>query len=55
MSGMNISENAAEEGRINVRIKGEEIDIASRRSPPYMAKASLCVLLTRGKIFFQPG
>ena len=50
MSGMNIAEKRLpQDGRINVRIKGEEIDIRVSPCRRFMARASSLRLLTRGK------
>ena len=53
MSGMNISEKRLpQDGRINVRIKGEEIDIRVSTVPTVYGESVSLRLLTRGKIFF---
>src|ERR1700744_3152420 len=52
MSGMNIAENRLpQDGRINVRIKGEEIDIRVSTVPTVYGESVSLRLLTRGKIF----
>jgi type II secretion system protein E len=52
MSGMNISEKRLpQDGRINVRIKGEEIDIRVSTVPTVYGESTSLRLLTRGKIF----
>src|SRR5213596_1589526 len=52
MSGMNISERRLpQDGRINVRIKGEEIDIRVSTVPTVYGESVSLRLLTRGKIF----
>ena len=52
MSGMNISEKRLpQDGRINVRIKGEEIDIRVSTVPTVYGESVSLRLLTRGKIF----
>ena len=52
MSGMNISEERLpQDGRINVRIKGEEIDIRVSTVPTVYGESASLRLLTRGKIF----
>src|SRR2546423_13312188 len=52
MSGMNISEKRLpQDGRINVRIKGEEIDIRVSTVPTVYGESGSLRLLTRGKIF----
>src|SRR3954463_9235854 len=52
MSGMNISEKRLpQDGRINVRIKGEEIDIRVSTVPTVYGERVSLRLLTRGKIF----
>src|SRR2546428_4583041 len=54
MSGMNISEKRLpQDGRINVRIKGEEIDIRVSTVPTVYGESVSLLLLTRGKIFFS--
>ena len=56
MSGMNISEKRLpQDGRINVRIKGEEIDIRVSTVPTVYGESVSLRLLTRGKIFLSPG
>jgi type II secretion system protein E len=53
MSGMNIAEKRLpQDGRINVRIKGEEIDIRVSTVPTVYGESTSLRLLTRGKIFF---
>ncbi|MBM3877947.1 MAG: type II/IV secretion system protein, partial [Verrucomicrobia bacterium] len=53
MSGMNIAEKRLpQDGRINVRIKGEEIDIRVSTVPTVYGESLSLRLLTRGKIFF---
>lgn len=53
MSGMNIAEKRLpQDGRINVRIKGEEIDIRVSTVPTVWGESVSLRLLTRGKIFF---
>ena len=53
MSGMNIAEKRLpQDGRINVRIKGEEIDIRVSTVPTVYGESVSLRLLTRGKIFF---
>ena len=55
MSGMNISEKRLpQDGRINVRIKGEEIDIRVSTVPTVYGESVSLRLLTRGKIFLSP-
>ena len=52
MLGMNISEKRLpQDGRINVRIKGEEIDIRVSTVPTVYGESVSLRLLTRGKIF----
>jgi type II secretion system protein E len=52
MAGMNISEKRLpQDGRINVRIKGEEIDIRVSTVPTVHGESVSLRLLTRGKIF----
>jgi len=52
MSGMNISEKRLpQDGRINVRIKGEELDIRVSTVPTVYGESVSLRLLTRGKIF----
>lgn len=52
MAGMNISEKRLpQDGRINVRIKGEEIDIRVSTVPTVYGESVSLRLLTRGKIF----
>ena len=54
MSGMNISEKRLpQDGRINVRIKGEEIDIRVYTVPTVYGESVSLRLLTRGKIFLS--
>src|SRR5665213_512014 len=54
MSGMNISEKRLpQDGRINVRIKGEEIDIRVSTVPTVYGESVSLRLLTRGKIFMS--
>ena len=54
MSGMNIAEKRLpQDGRINVRIKGEEIDIRVSTVPPVYGESVSLRLLTRGKIFLS--
>ncbi len=54
MSGMNISETRLpQDGRINVRIKGEEIDIRVSTVPTVYGESVSLRLLTRGKIFLS--
>ena len=53
MAGMNIAEKRLpQDGRINVRIKGEEIDIRVSTVPTVYGESVSLRLLTRGKIFF---
>jgi type II secretion system protein E len=53
MSGMNIAEKRLpQDGRINVRIKGEELDIRVSTVPTVYGESVSLRLLTRGKIFF---
>ena len=55
MSGMDIAEKRLpQDGRINVRIKGEEIDIRVSTVPTVYGESVSLRLLTRGKIFPQP-
>jgi type II secretion system protein E len=52
MSGMNIAEKRLpQDGRINVRIKGEELDIRVSTVPTVYGESVSLRLLTRGKIF----
>jgi type II secretion system protein E len=52
MSGMNIAEKRLpQDGRINVRIKGEELDIRVSTVPTVWGESVSLRLLTRGKIF----
>src|ERR1035437_6059979 len=52
MSGMNTSEKRLpQDGRINVRIKGEEIDIRVSTVPTVYGESVSLRLLSRGKIF----
>jgi type II secretory ATPase GspE/PulE/Tfp pilus assembly ATPase PilB-like protein len=52
MSGMNIAEKRLpQDGRINVRVKGEEIDIRVSTVPTVYGESVSLRLLTRGKIF----
>ncbi len=52
MSGMNIAEKRLpQDGRINVKIKGEEIDIRVSTVPTVYGESVSLRLLTRGKIF----
>ena len=52
MSGMNIAEKRLpQDGRINVRIRGEEIDIRVSTVPTVYGESVSLRLLTRGKIF----
>ena len=52
MSGMNISEKRLpQDARINVRIKGEEIDIRVSTVPTVYGESVSLRLLTRGKVF----
>jgi type II secretion system protein E len=54
MSGMNISEKRLpQDGRINVRIKGEEIDIRVSTVPTVYGESVSLRLLSRGKIFMR--
>src|SRR5881409_2411776 len=54
MSGMNIAEKRLpQDGRINVRIKGEGIDIRVSTVPTVYGESVSLRLLTRGKIFFS--
>src|SRR6266853_2887586 len=54
MSGMNIAEKRLpQDGRINVRIKGEEIDIRVSTVPTVYGERLSLRLLTRGKIFLS--
>ncbi|MCF7668708.1 MAG: GspE/PulE family protein [Verrucomicrobia bacterium] len=54
MSGMNIAERRLpQDGRINVRIKGEEIDIRVSTVPTVYGESVSLRLLTRGKIFLS--
>jgi type II secretion system protein E len=54
MSGMNISEKRLpQDGRINVRIKGEEIDIRVSTVPTVYGESVSLRLLLRGKIFLS--
>jgi len=54
MSGMNIAEKRLpQDGRINVRIKGEELDIRVSTVPTVYGESVSLRLLTRGKIFFS--
>src|SRR3984957_2887119 len=54
MSGMNIAEKRLpQDGRINVRIKGEEIDIRVSAVPTVYGESVSLRLLTRGKIFLS--
>jgi type II secretion system protein E len=54
MSGMNISEKRLpQDGRINVRIKGEEIDIRVSTVPTVYGESVSLRLLIRGKIFLS--
>jgi type II secretion system protein E len=54
MSGMNISEKRLpQDGRINVRIKGEDIDIRVSTVPTVYGESVSLRLLTRGKIFLS--
>src|SRR6185295_19204172 len=54
MSGMNISEKRLpQDGRINVRIKGEELDIRVSTVPTVYGESVSLRLLTRGKIFMS--
>ena len=54
MSGMNIAERRLpQDGRINVRIKGEEIDIRVSTVPTVYGESVSLRLLSRGKIFLS--
>ena len=54
MSGMDIAEKRLpQDGRINVRIKGEELDIRVSTVPPVDGESVSLRLLTRGKIFLS--
>lgn len=54
MSGMNIAEKRLpQDGRINVRIKGEEIDIRVSTVPTVYGESVSLRLLSRGKIFLS--
>ena len=54
MSGMNIAEKRLpQDGRINFRIKGEEIDIRVSTVPTVYGESVSLRLLTRGKIFLS--
>jgi type II secretion system protein E len=54
MSGMNIAEKRLpQDGRINVRIKGEEIDIRVSTVPTVYGESTSLRLLSRGKIFLS--
>jgi type II secretion system protein E len=54
MAGMNIAEKRLpQDGRINVRIKGEEIDIRVSTVPTVYGESTSLRLLTRGKIFLS--
>ncbi len=54
MSGMNIAEKRLpQDGRINVRIKGEEIDIRVSTVPTVYGESVSLRLLLRGKIFLS--
>ena len=54
VSGMNISEKRLpQDGRINVRIKGEEIDIRVSTVPTVYGESVSLRLLSRGKIFLS--
>ncbi len=54
MSGMNIAEKRLpQDGRINVRIKGEEIDIRVSTVPTVYGESVSLRLLMRGKIMFS--
>jgi len=54
MSGMNISEKRLpQDGRINVRIKGEEIDIRVSTVPTVYGESVSLRLLSRGKIYLS--
>lgn len=52
MAGMNIAEKRLpQDGRINVRIKGEELDIRVSTVPTVYGESVSLRLLTRGKVF----
>ena len=54
MSGMNIAEKRLpQDGRINIRIKGEEIDIRVSTVPTVYGESVSLRLLLRGKIFLS--
>jgi type II secretion system protein E len=54
MAGMNIAEKRLpQDGRINVRIKGEELDIRVSTVPTVYGESVSLRLLTRGKIFLS--
>lgn len=54
MSGMKIDEKRLpQDGRINVRIQGEELDIRVSTVPTVWGESVSLRLLTRGKIFFN--
>ena len=54
MSGMDIAEKRLpQDGRINVRIKGEELDIRVSTVPTVYGESVSLRLLTRGKIFLS--
>src|SRR5262245_52443202 len=54
ISGMNIGElRLPQDGRVNVRIKGEEIDIRVSTVPTVYGESVSLRLLTRGKIFLS--
>jgi type II secretion system protein E len=54
MSGMNIAEKRLpQDGRINVRIKGEELDIRVSTVPTVYGESVSLRLLSRGKIFLS--
>jgi type II secretion system protein E len=54
MSGMDIAEKRLpQDGRINIRIKGEEIDIRVSTVPTVYGESVSLRLLTRGKIFLS--
>lgn len=54
MSGMKIDEKRLpQDGRINVRIQGEELDIRVSTVPTVWGESVSLRLLTRGKIFFD--
>jgi type II secretion system protein E len=54
MAGMNIAEKRLpQDGRINVRIKGEEIDIRVSTVPTVYGESVSLRLLTRGQIFLS--